>query len=274
MSDDITSVTPEATASAGTSAESTADSGTTEREYYDPNKHIPKSEFTKIRQRDAEERQRFETDFHSRQQQLATREQQLIQAAMQLQQRMVQGQHPGKDPYGKLREQPYITGQDLVEILEQLKQNDIGGINGELRKRDQALGLLYKQLTETRKALDSIQGRNAEGEFDGRLRTVQKELGLPDAPWALEFLKDVYLSHEGNDLNDEFPTLARTRLEELRKAIRSMDKEQAVKARQSPILPSGGQATPGKAVKDDGYKPPKQRAEELFEAFLGQGQGD
>ena len=238
-----------------------------QKEYFDPNKHVPRSEFTKLRQRDAEERQKAQAEFQQRQDALAAREQQLVQAALQIQQRMQGGQQQN-DPYGRLREAPYVAGQDLVEIVEQLRNKDIGGITQAIRQRDQALGMMYKQLTELKSHLDAIQNKGRESEFEGRLHKVRSELGLPDAPWAQEFLKDVYLSHEGADLADEFPTLARTRLEELRKALRALDKEAAAKARQTPVLASGGSATPGSPLKDDTYKTPRQRTEELFDAFL------
>ena len=253
-----------------TPADSSAGSGTTQaetREYYDPSKHVPRAEFTKLRQRDAEARQQAETEYQGRQSSLAAREQQLIQAALQIQQRM-QGGGQRNDPYSKLRDAPYVAGQDLVDIVEQLRNQDIGGIHQSIRQRDQALGMLHNQILEMRKHLDGIRSKGVESDFEGRLHKVQTELGLPDAPWAKEFLKDVYLSHEGADLAEEFPTLARTRLEELRKAIRSMDKEAAVKARQTPVLASGGLGTPGKVLKDDVYKSPKQRTDELFDAFL------
>jgi hypothetical protein len=232
---------------------------------FDPERHIEKSEFTKMRQRDkAEMEKAIAAAVRQREEGLSQKEQQLTQVAQILMQRMAAQQGgQANDPFGKLRELPYIGGNDLIEVVEQIRNRDIGGLAQEIRKRDQALQLIYGQLQKLQKASEEVRGRHVETEFSERLRKVRDSLELPDAPWANEFLKDVYLSHEGEGLAEEFPDLAKTRLTELRKAFRELDKATAEKARQTAIPGKGGLATPSKKL-NEGAKTAAQLADELW----------
>ena len=251
--------TATSTASTGTNV-ATPDSGTA-REYFDPSKHVPKSEFTQLRQKDAAARRAAEAKYQEREQQVAQREQQLMQAALELQRRS-SGQ-PQADPFAKIRELPYVDGATVADLVHNLKNNDLGGIVKAIKQRDQALQFMHSQIGELRKALDAVNGKSAEADFSGRLSKVRGELGLPDAEWATEFLKDIYLSHQGDDLADEFPNMARGRLDTIRKAIRELDKSEAQKAKQLTIPSSGGNVSPSLKL-NEGYKTPAQLADELF----------
>ena len=236
---------------------------------FDPNLHVEKSEFTKLRQKDADAQRALEDRVRDREASLSAREQQILQAARLLQQQAQRGQQP--DPYAKLRDLPYVDGASLVELVEQVKSQDIGGIVQAIQQRDQALQLMHNQLTKLQKAFDGVQGKSAETEFGGRLSKVRESLGLPDADWTGEFLKDIYLSHEGDDLANEFPNLARTRLDTLRKAFREMDKAEATKARASVIPGQGGNATPGKPLRHL-YKSADQIADEAWPTLQDKGE--
>ena len=238
-----------------------------DRPYFDPSLHVEKSEFTRLRQRDAQERQHAEQASRQREEQLVERERQILQAATILQQRLAQGQ-PTQDPYSKLRELSYVPGETLAEQLESLRRNDIGGLQNELKRRDQAIQLLHKQLQATQQAIQTMQGRSVESDFSSRLDSVRGQLGLPQEEWATEFLKDIYLSHQGDDLNDQFPNMARSRFDALRKALREIDKAEAAKARALPTLPGGGSGTPSQRLKE-GYKTPDQLAEAFYSDSKG-----
>lgn len=241
------------------------------RPYFDPEKHLEKSEFTKLRQKDAKDREDFERKHREREDALTARERQLLQAAQILQQQMQQRQGQNQnDRFSKIREMPYIDGATAAELMESLLNQDIGGIGQAISQRDRALAMLHDRLNKLQTIVDQFQGRAGEQEFGTRLNKVRAELGLPDAPWATEFLKDVYLSHEGDDLADEFPNLARARMDDLRKAFRELDKKTADEARRIPIPSKGGEATPGKKLEDK-YKNPRDKASEIFDMFLGGG---
>jgi hypothetical protein len=234
--------------------------GTTQ---FNPSDYVPKSEFTKIRQKEAEQRRQLEAAIREREQVLSERESKLVQAAQLLQQRLAGGGQGSQDPFADVRDLPYVDGATVARLMEHLRGNELGGIVNAIRQRDQALSLMHNQVLKLQKMLNEIQGKHVESEFDGRLRKVRDELGLPDQPWAMEFLQDIYLSHEGDDLADEFPNLARTRLNDLRKAIRELDKAEAEKAKRVAIPGQGGNAVPS-AKLNEGYKNPAQLADELW----------
>ena len=94
---------------------------------------------------------------------------------------------------------------------------------------------------------------------------VGEEHGLPDEEWANQYLQDVWYSHEGEGLANEYPEMVRARLESVRKGIRDMDRATAAaaKTKASPFPGKGGEVsiTDGKT---GGYKTPQDRADELW----------
>lgn len=269
MSEEITPSAPGGGSSAAATPQGSQTAQPSSQTYFDPEKHVEKSEFTKLRQQDAQKRQEYESSYKEREQQIAAREQQILQAAQILQQRLQQQQGGGtKDAYSKIRDLPYVDGGTFAEQLEGLRTQDIGALVQAIQQRDKALQLMYQQLGQLSQTVKGFQGKNAETEFEGRLRSVREQSGLPDEPWATEFLKDVYLSHEGDDLADEFPNMVRGRWEAIRKAVRALDKAEAQKARGLAIPTAGGTVSPGKPLQE-GYKKPRQLADELWAAMQG-----
>ena len=94
---------------------------------------------------------------------------------------------------------------------------------------------------------------------------VGEEHGLPDEEGANQYLQDVWYSHEGEGLANEYPEMVRARLESVRKGIRDMDRATAAaaKTKASPFPGKGGEVsiTDGKT---GGYKTPQDRADELW----------
>ena len=79
-----------------------------------------------------------------------------------------------------------------------------------------------------------------------------------------EYLQDVYYSHEGAGLNDQYGTMVQARLEAMRKGLREMDRQAAAKAKATSPFPAKGGEVSITDGKTGGYKTPQDRANELW----------
>ena len=226
------------------------------------------AEFTKKTQALAEERRGWENDRFQQQQQMQQYQQQLQQYANQMQQQQHQSQQQGhaaqqQGLLDQLRTMPYLDGNTAAQLMERIMGEGISPLQQQLQQRDQTLAQMHKEYKALKEQVGSSQTRNAEAELNGRFQTLREEHGLPDEPWANDYLKDVYFSHEGKDLNKQYPEMVRTRLETMRKGFREMDRRVAEKAKTTALPFKGGEAslTSGK---DGGYKTAQERADELW----------
>ena len=226
------------------------------------------AEFTKKTQALAEERRQWENDRFSQQQQMQQYQQQLQQYASQMQQQRQQGQQTQAQQQqqgllDQLRSMPYLDGNTAAQLMERIMGEGISPLQQQLQQRDQALAHMYKEYKSLKDTVGSSQSKSAEAELNSRFQQLRTEHGLPEEPWADDYLKDVYFSHEGKDLNAQYPEMVRTRIEAMRKGFREMDKKAAEKAKTSPLPFKGGESslTSGKT---GGYKTAQERADELW----------
>ena len=156
--------------------------------------------------------------------------------------------------------------------MERIMGEGISPLQQQLQQRDQAMSQMFQEYKSLKDAVGSNQSKSAEAELNSRFQQLRTEHGLPDEPWADDYLKDVYFSHEGKDLNAQYPEMVRTRLEAMRKGFREMDKKAAEKAKTSPLPFKGGESslTSGK---EGGYKTAQERADELW-PMLNPGQNE
>lgn len=248
---------------------------TQDRPFFDPSLHVEKSEFTRLRQADAAARAEAERRVQEREGQLTAREQQLLQAAQILRERLKESQNSGRtnDRFADIRGLEYIDGPTLAKMLEKFDTEGIGGIHNQIQQRDKALQMLWAHVQKLTQTLNQYQGKTVEQEFDQRLAKVRDSLGLPNEEWVNEWLNDVYRSHEGDDLADAFPDMARTRFEKIRKAIRAMDKAEAEKARSMNIPGKGGEGVPSGKLDELKGKSARDRASLLYDQLIGPGNG-
>lgn len=218
-------------------------------------------------------------DFTRTTQQYATREKQyqaelqrLRDSAARAQQNPpAQGGNPLADRLKALGEQPYVDGKAAVQIVTDLYQTAIGPLAEAIKQRDQALALMYKKLQGIETTAQTLSSRTSAGDFKSLLSQTKQSVGLPDDPAVEEFLQDVYLSHEGSDLNREFPNMVRARFEALAKVVRALDKKAAQDARQRAVgIPTrGGSATPGQPLRQ-GHRSAAERANDLWASMTGE----
>jgi hypothetical protein len=225
------------------------------------------AEFTKKTQALADERKNWDGQRTQQQQQLQQYAQQLQQqqyahkAAQQYAPQ--QSQQPQSSMLDQLRQMPYLDGNTAAQLMERIVNEGINPLHQTIKQRDQALGQAYKDLKDLRDVVGRGQGKQAEKDLESRFVQLRQDNGLPDEEAVNELLRDVYYSHEGDDLNEKYPEMARGRIDGLRKVFRDMDRREAIKAKKSSFPSKGGESslTSGKT---GGYKSPADRADELW----------
>ena len=230
------------------------------------------AEYTKKTQALAEERKSWETQRTQQSQQLqnyanylkqqGSAHQQQVQQ-QQAKQNQQQAQAGQSSMLEQLRGLPYLTGDMAAQLVERLVNEGISPIQQQMQQRDQALATIWQDYKGLRDRVGDEHGKQAEKDLDARFQELRTKHGLPDEEAIRELQKDVYFSHEGDDLNAEYPDMLGKRIEGLRKAFRDMDRKAAIQAKASPFPSRGGESslTSGKT---GGYKSPEERTNELW----------
>jgi hypothetical protein len=220
--------------------------------------YVPKADFTRAQQRVAAERDALQRQMQEQEQRFATAARALL---ARLQGGGTAAGAPGA-PGGAggnaldamlagLESQPYVDGATAANLLRNLVQQNVLPLATALKQRDQALKLLFERLQAIDGTVGQLRNQTTNEEFQAKLAKARSDLRLPDDPVVNELLQDVYLSHEGEDLDQEFPNMVKARFEGLRKLIRDLDKREAEEARAARIgIPGkGGQAVPGRPLR-------------------------
>jgi exonuclease VII large subunit len=230
------------------------------------------AEFTKKSQALADERRDFQSQQQNWQQQQSQQQQQYQQQQQQLQhyaqqmqqQKGTQGQQAQTQLLDQLRGMSYLDGPTAAQLMERIINEGINPLNTAIQQRDQALTRMYQEYKSLKEGLGQQSSKTAEAELSSRFQKVRDDQGLPDEPWVNDYLQDVYYSHEGNDLNTEYPGMVRERLDTMRKGFRAMDQKAAKAAKgKSPFPGKGGEISFADG-KTGGYKSPQDRADELW----------
>jgi len=226
------------------------------------------AEYTKKTQALAEERKAWDSQRQQQAQQLQQYAQQLQQQGHAYQQQSQQaqqqaGQQQQQSMVDQLRSMPYLDGNTAAQLVERLVNEGITPMQQQYQQSQQALAQLWNQHKAMKEQVGPQQGAQAEKDLESRFQELRTKHGLPDDEAIREFQRDVYLSHEGDNLNAEYPDLLGKRVDGLRKAFRDMDRQAAAKAKESPFPSRGGESslTSGKT---GGYKSPEERTNELW----------
>ena len=231
------------------------------------------AEFTRKSQSLADERKQWEQHRDQWTTQASQQQQQMQQYAQQLQhqqQMAVNNQGKGTpqqqaqtNMVEQLKGMSYLDGPTAAALVERIMNEGISPLNNAIQQRDKALAAMYQKYKTLEDSIGQQQGKQVESELETRFAQAREEHGLPDEEWAHEYLRDVYYSHEGADLNNSYSDMVRSRLDAMRKGIRDMDRQAAQQAKTSPFPSKGGEMSPVKG-KTGGYKTPQQRADELW----------
>lgn len=212
-------------------------------------RYVPKSEFTKTTQ----ERAAYAKQYQ--QAQLALRER---DARLSEIERQRQGANPPQNPIGELvkqlESQPYLDGKTAASLVTNIFQQGIQPLAQAIGQRDEVIKLLWQRLQGVDTTVGTLSGSKRESEFASNLSRVKTDLGLPDDPVVDEMLKDIYLSHEGDDLDHEFPNMVKARWDSIQKVVRALDQKRTLDGRRQALNPAlqgkGGQGTPSRPLRN------------------------
>lgn len=144
------------------------------------------------------------------------------------------GQAAG-DVFSAIAELPYLTGKDAAEVVKQ--------IQGAISQRDQAFILIAKELQSLKGQLGGFTAKQGEADFGVKMGKFREQLGLSE-DWT-DWLSELYLAYEGDDLDEEFPSIAKKRIDQITQALRKGDKQKVEAAKRAPFIPGkGGQGSP------------------------------
>lgn len=221
------------------------------------NRFVDKSQYTKVTQdRAAREKQwadhlaAVKADYESRLKQTSPNAP--VGGASQFDQELQQ-----------LANATYVDGKTAASLVSRLVKDGIGGLAESIKQRDQVIALLYKKLEGVGSQVSEFKSSASKEALNGLYTQVRADVQLPNDPVIKEFLEDIYWSHTGNDLNQEFPKMVRERWSQLVAAVRAWDKANAAKQRTEGLPGRGGAATPSKPVKR-GFQSAEDIAKEWF----------
>ena len=227
------------------------------------------AEYTKKTQALAEERKAWESQRTQEAQRLQQYQNQLSQhghaqqqAAQQATQQQAQTQNGSM--LDQLRKMSYIDGNTAAQLMERIINEGLTPMHQQQQQRDQALSMLARENKTLKEVMEQSQGKQAEQDLAATYASVRDQHGLPDNEHINRLLKDVYLSYtDWGENSTEYGEKIGGRVEGLRRTFREMDREAALKAKQSPFPSRGGESslTSGKT---GGYKTPEERTNELW----------
>lgn len=182
------------------------------------------SQFTKASQRAAQVQRQYDE----------------LKAQIQQQQQQQQRQQPGQaDPYASLEALSYLDGKQAAELAR--------GLGGQFQQRDMVLMAALKQLQNTQALVNQLQQTHAAQSFESKINGWVTQGGLP--PEAVEFAKVLYLAHEGDDLDQEFPSILANYWAKFGKTYDAQKAAKVQQARKSPFIPgTGGNTAPSKPL--------------------------
>lgn len=224
----------------------------------------------------------FQSEFTKRSQNLTAAqrrvqelENQVRQSQQQQQNRQGQ-QQQGPDPFvqlaGELQGLQYLNGQQAAAVVGHVMKR-FQSMTRELRKRDYALGLMYKRLQGIQQHLGGVVSRTQGQDFNAKIAKFAQDAGLP--PEGREFVAELYTAYEGDDLDEQFPSILKKRLETLSTITRKNEQRRIEEARgRGPFVPSqGGNGSATRKLSNNfGKKSASEIATELWDGLQTSGQ--
>jgi len=216
------------------------------------------SQFTKATQEAARLKQE-RADFERRYNESESQRQRYEQAL-----RGANGQQPNGQPdlATQLKALPYLSGEDAAAV--------VGNIMQSFNQRDAVLLALAQKIQAMEKGYGTLQENHVNTTFEAKMDRWLNEGGYP--PEAKELAKEIYLAYEGEDLDQEFPTIFKQRWEQIQNIVRAGDRAKAQQARQLPFVPGkGGAASPSRPL-NQGFRPAREMADDLWAMVQGAGE--
>lgn len=173
-----------------------------------------------------------------------------------------------QDPFlTELGNAEFIDGKTAVKLVQALQQGGFAPIQQAIQERDKVITSLYQHVVRLSNQMKDMGNRFGTQDFDGKINRWLKDGGYPAE--AADLAKEVYLAYEGDDLDNEFPTIFQNRWNQIQSIIENQRKAKVEAARRAPMLPGrGGNGSASKPIGLKGNETPKQAADLLWESLL------
>lgn len=139
-----------------------------------------------------------------------------------------------EDALKELRALSYIDGGTAAQMIEAVQQR-IAATDAGFAERDKAIVYLGRQLAGVLKRLEVGDQRTQASDFETKIDGFLKNGGY-GAEYK-DLAKEIYLAYEGEDLDEEFPTILKTRVGQIEKAIRARDQRIQAERRKGMFIP-------------------------------------
>lgn len=205
------------------------------------------SEYTKATQ----ERSKLQSQVQELQRQ--------IQQAQQAQRQSQQPQrNPAADAIAKIRALPYLSGEEAAGVVEQL----LGGF----QQRDAIAYMLAQRLAQLEQSMSGVRDQHVNQTFAQKINKFRTDLQIPER--FQKRLEELYLAYEGDDLDQEFPRIAKEWYDDIQAGFEELRKAKIESARKIPFVPGrGGQASPSKPLDFTGAESVTEQADKAWNAF-------
>lgn len=172
------------------------------------------------------------------------------------------GQQGQPDVFDALRQLPYLTGEDAAGVVQSIAQ--------QIQQRDQVLLAALNRMKQMEGIVNGLHQSSTNQSFESKINNWLDSGGY-SRDYA-DLAKEIYLAYEGDDLDQEFPQIFASRIDQLRKAMEAERTAKLNAARKVPFVPGrGGQTGPSKPLQLSGKENPKDIADQLWDSFQAPG---
>ena len=188
-------------------------------------------------------------------------------ASQLLEMRNRAGSGGGQAPYylTDLEGKPVLDGKTAAQLMRAVQKDGFGSVERAFQQRDQTIQNLSNQLTKMSAVIQTLTGERSEAGFNTKIGGWLRDLDLDEG--YSDLAKEVYLSHEGSDLDQEFPEILKARVEQVEKLIAARQKKKLDDRRAAPFnFPGkGGQGSAAKVKGLTGREKASDVADALWE---------
>lgn len=173
-------------------------------------------------------------------------------------QRQSQQTGGNEDVFAALRALPYLSGEDAVGVVQ--------AIAGQIQQRDQVLVQALNKIKSLESIVKTINQSYQSTGFESKLDGWFKEHGWN--PEFRELAKEIYMAWEGDDLDQEFPRIFSSRIEQIERALEAQRQAKLRQSRPQPFVPGqGGKAGPSKPLQFKADASAREIADQMWPLF-------
>jgi chromosome segregation ATPase len=162
------------------------------------------------------------------------------------------------DALAQLRALSYVSGEEAAGIVEHMQ--------GQNRQLQAIAYMLAQKIAQLEQNVSGVTGQYANQNFSSKIAKFRDQLQIPER--FQKRLEELYLAYEGDDLDDEFPRIAKEWYDDIQAGFQDVQKARIEAARRGPFIPGkGGQGSPSRPLEMKGNETPAEQAEQVGRMF-------